>query len=72
MKIIKGKAAFEPVTITLESQEELDIFTEVFYRVGGQKMTEVFDSAGHVYALFEQAGGVTKEYSETYGSINVV
>lgn len=72
MKIVKGKAKFEPVTLTLESQEELNIFTEVFYRVGGQGMVDVFGQAGYVYGLLSGAGGVSTDDDQTCGSIDVV
>lgn len=72
MKIVKGKAKFEPVTLTLESQEELNIFTEVFYRVGGQGMVDVFGRTGYVYGLLSDAGGVSTDDDQTCGSINVV
>lgn len=35
MKIEKKEAAFEPVTITLQSQDELDLFYQVFRQLGG-------------------------------------
>ena len=72
MKIVKGDPTFKPVTLTLESQEELDVFTEVFYRVGGQKMVDVFGHTGYVYGLLQEAGGLATDDNETCGSINVV
>ena len=71
MKIVKGKAAFEPVVLTLETQEEVDIFTEVFYHVGGQKVQDVFGEVGYVYRLLEKAGGTTTDTFNTYGSIHI-
>lgn len=48
MKIqVKGNE-FKPVTITLETQEELDIFAEIFHRIGGEKFLEVFGNTSAV------------------------
>lgn len=35
MKIEKKETDFEPVTITLQSQDELDLFYQVFRELGG-------------------------------------
>lgn len=72
MKIKKVKKEFTPVTLTFETQAELDIFTEVFYRVGGQGMKRVFGRAGYVHELLSDVGGISTQDSETCGAIDVV
>lgn len=62
MKVEKAKQ-FIPVTITLETQEELDVFTEVFHRVGGDKVVKVFGNTNHVVSALRAAGGVCTEHS---------
>lgn len=69
MKINKA-AAFEPVTITIESQEELDFFTEVFARVGGQKPVDLFGSTSVITRTLRELGGVRTNTSEGDVHIN--
>lgn len=68
MKIENAKGEFQPVTITLESQEELDIFTEVFYRVGGHRFRDAFYNTSTVVQMLRSKGGVSDEMNVT-GSI---
>jgi len=72
MKIEKAKKEFTPVTLTFETQAELDFFAEVFYRVGGSKVKEVFGEEETVYNLLADMGGyVNDECPKTTGSIHV-
>lgn len=55
MKIEKKEKSFEPVTITLETQDELDLFYEVFRRVGGSIPLRIFgNTSATCNALNEQ------------------
>lgn len=64
------KKSFNPITITIESQEELDIFTEVFYRVGGDLMNKVFGSQRFVLDQLLNAGG-RHDKADATGSIYI-
>lgn len=59
MKVENAKSEFQPVTITLQSQEELDIFTEVFYVVGGYRFRDVFGNTSTVVEMLRSKGGVS-------------
>lgn len=45
MKIERKEASFQPITITLESQEEVDVISSVFGKIGGRGKvrTEIID-----------------------------
>ena len=71
MKIKKAKeSTFEPVTITIESQEELDFFTEVFVRVGGQRAVDLFESTSTIPRKLQEMGGKRTHTSEGDVHIN--
>jgi hypothetical protein len=57
MKIEKKEKEFQPVTITLETQAELDIFRTVFYHVGGDKVAEVFGETSYISRNLDLVGG---------------
>jgi hypothetical protein len=65
------KKSFDPITITLESQEELDIFTEVFDRVGGDLIRKVFGTTDFVVNQLKNAGGKNSDYANISGSIYI-
>lgn len=62
MKVTQEKSGFQPVTITLETQEELDVFTEVFYRVGGNRVRDTFGSANTIFKELTSLGGKQTQY----------
>lgn len=73
MKIEKKGKLFEPVTITLETQEELDIFAEIFFRIGGDKFLEVFgDTSAVLNGLLDRgANGTDNIPNKVTGSIHI-
>lgn len=59
---VEGKVnEFNPVTITLETQEELDIFTEIFHRIGGDKFRKVFGNTSTIVTRLTENGGIYDE-----------
>jgi len=68
MKIEMKQKRFEPVTITLETQEELDFFTSVFYNVAGEAAIDTFGSTGYIMRQLESFGGHADRYVPVGGS----
>lgn len=58
MKIESGKQEFTPVTLTIETQEELDYFTTVFENVGGKATVKIFQCTSTIPNKFRGLGGV--------------
>ena len=56
MKVEKKEAKFEPVTMTFESQDELDLFFTVFRRIGGNEMLRIFGNRNYVCRALEKMG----------------
>jgi len=71
MKIEKKKAAFEPVTITLQSQDELDLLLEVFHRVGGTAVRVIFGSTSIMPHELRKAGAVHRDEWKIAGDIYI-
>lgn len=65
MKVEKKQKQFEPVIITLETQEELDFFASVFYNVGGKAATDLLGSACDIAGQLESVGGHVERYIPT-------
>ena len=61
MKIEKKEATFEPVVITLQTQGELDLFLEVFYRVGGSVVRDILGSTSTMPDSLRKAGAVHRD-----------
>lgn len=68
MKVEMKQKRFEPVTITLETQEELDFFTSVFYNVAGEAAIDTFGSTGYIMRQLESFGGCADRYVPAGGS----
>lgn len=58
MKIQSKDREFKPVTITLETQEELDLMLEVFHRVGGSAVHVIFGGTSTLPHELRKAGAV--------------
>lgn len=73
MKIEKeSDKLFVPVTITLETQDELDFFTQVFYRVGGTEFVKLFSNTSTVRSMLQENGGNLEKYDySSRGSIYI-
>lgn len=71
MKIEQQTKKFTPATITLETQEELDFFTEVFYRVGGNVIYRLFGSASDFVNQLKSVGGVIHDDDKSNGSVHI-
>lgn len=54
---IESTKKFTPVTITLESQDELDLFTTIFENVGGNVPVKVVGSTSTIPNHLRDAGG---------------
>lgn len=67
MKVEKVGQPFVPVVISLDSQEELDIFTEVFYRVGGNR----FSKYSSIYCNLKKLGGKVTDDGSVEGNIDL-
>jgi hypothetical protein len=68
---IESADEFKPVIITLQSQEELDLFTEVFYRVGGHRFRDGFGGrTSTVVELLRSKGGNCDQMNAS-GSIDI-
>ena len=61
MKIEKKEAAFEPVIITLQSQDELDLFYQVFLYLGGDLPAGLFGHAAYVARKLSSQGAQIRE-----------
>lgn len=70
MKIEKKEAPFRPVTITLETQEELDFFTCMADRTGGEVAVRLYGSTWANAELLVRAGGNLNAY-RSEGSIHI-
>jgi len=70
MKVESKVNEFNPVTITLETQEELDIFTEIFHRIGGDRFRKVFGNTSTIVSHLSKNGGVYEEL-DVEGSIYI-
>lgn len=68
MKVEKKQKQFEPVTLTLETQEELDFFTSVFYNVGGKAAVDLFGDTCYIAQQLKSLGGYEERYVSTDGS----
>lgn len=60
MKIVIEKEAFKPVSIVLESQDEVDWTYELFGSVGGVGLPRKFVDSVY-YGLEETAAAINKE-----------
>ena len=67
MKFEKKQKQFEPVTVTLETEEELDFFTSVFFNVGGQAAVDIFGSTGYIVHQLQSLGGCSERYTTKTG-----
>jgi len=64
MKIEKKETDFEPVTITLQSQDELDLFYQVFRQLGGDVPATLFgDAACVAHKLREQGAKIRDDWN---------
>jgi len=70
MKIEKVKENFKPATITLEDQEELDMFTKIFTRVGGERFRDAFDGRSTIADMLRSVGG-NSDQMHVAGAINI-
>tara|TARA_R100000656_G_scaffold102539_1_gene74587 strand:+ start:117 stop:359 length:243 start_codon:yes stop_codon:yes gene_type:complete len=80
MKVEAVKSSFKPVTITLESQDELDLLYMATSRIGGRAYRDVFGGTGTLCRALEDAGatednrfrhtgglgGINLEFKEDY------
>jgi len=71
MKIEKKEATFEPVTIILQSQDELDLFLEVFHRVGGSVVRVIFGSTSTMPHELRKAGAVHRDEWKISGDVYI-
>lgn len=59
MKVEKGESKFQPVAITLESQEELDLMTSIIAKIPGRHVNRM---AYSLYDFLLKAGGEQKDF----------
>ena len=71
MKIQAKDSEFNPVTITLETQEELDVMLEVFHRVGGSAVHVIFGGTSTLPHELRKAGAVYRDDWDISGDIYI-
>lgn len=71
MKIEKKEAAFEPVTITLQSQDELDLFYQVFRQLSGDIPASLWGTASHAAAKLREQGAEVRDDWDLIGDIYI-
>ena len=71
MQIEKKEAAFEPVTITLQSQDELDLFYQVFLELGGDVPASLWGEASYAAQKLREQGAQIREDWNLVGDIYI-
>lgn len=71
MKIQSKESEFKPVTITLQSQDELDLMLEVFHRAGGTAVRDIFGNTSTLPYELRKAGAAHRGEWNISGDIYI-